>query len=167
MRPESRIRAILLNLLAVAAVVLFAVVGLRHMAEALPRWPYVTVGAPYTTTDSWLASRVTGDSPSETLAQALNAIPGDGALLFVAKEGTDYAQTYYAAQYLAGLRPMTLLVCGADGQPIYHLTDPSAIDAVLTMEPSIPSRLGSGQRLGPLLSVIPTGGKQAWPSYCP
>ena len=159
-------RSIVLYLLAAAVVLLFAAVGIRHVADALPRWPYVSVGSPYTTTDDWLQEEVAGDSRSETLAQALAAIPGEGAFLFVARDGADYALTYYTAQYLAGLRPMTLLVCGADRQPLYHLTDPAVIDAVLTMEPP-PARLGSARRLGPALSVIPTAGKREWASYCP
>ncbi|MFN8473304.1 MAG: hypothetical protein U0822_14035 [Anaerolineae bacterium] len=161
------LRSIIAYVLTAAAVLTFAAVGLYHVAQALPNWPRVSFGDPLATTDIWLASAVESASPSETLAQSLQAIPGNGSLLFVGATDTEYQKTYYAAQYLAGLRPMTLLVCVASGQAAYHLTDPASVDAVITLAPSPASGLIGGHRLGSHFSITPTTNKYAWPQYCP
>ncbi|MFN8496722.1 MAG: hypothetical protein U0641_02615 [Anaerolineae bacterium] len=166
MWPEPTSRSIGLYLLAAAVIATFAVVGLYHVAQALPNYPHLPAGATDATTDLWLAAAVGGDRPSETLRDALKDIPGDGVLLFVADASTDYSLTHYSAEYLAGLRPMTLLVCQADGRAVYRPSKPRHVDAVLIMDPSTSPPPG-GQRVGPGLAIIPTTGEREWSSYCP
>ncbi|MFN8485727.1 MAG: hypothetical protein U0768_22015 [Anaerolineae bacterium] len=167
MLPTVTLRPGVLYILALVAAATFAIVGLYQIAPALPLWPHVAVGAALATTDAWLAPTVESATPSATLAQALQAIPGDGPLLFVAGPDQEYHQTYYATQYLAGLRPVTLLVCQAADQPAYYLTDPPGIDAVIMLAPSPPAWLAGGYRLGSHLTITPTSSKREWSAYCP
>ncbi len=166
MGPEPTSRSIALYFVVAAAIITFAGVGLYHVAQAVPGLPHVPFGATYATTDNWLSASVGGDRPSETLKDALKDIPGEDELLFVARTNTDYSLTHYSTEYLAGLRPMTLLLCQDDGRSVFHPAAPRAVDAVLVADSSKSTPLGV-RRVGPGLSIVITTGEHQWPSFCP